>query len=76
MKDQEKGESSKNDGNGNGKGKKPMSKKHIQCYNCQKYGHFASENKGKKVTRQYNNEDSKANLAEADNGPDHDPLLV
>jgi hypothetical protein len=73
-KDQEKGETSKNDGNG--KGKKPMNKKHIQCYNCQKYGHFASECKGKKVPRQYSNEDSKANVAENDNNSDHDPLLL
>ncbi|KAK2426061.1 putative mitochondrial protein [Trifolium repens] len=73
-KDQEKGESSKNEGNG--KGKKPMNKKHIQCYNCQKYGHFASECRGKKVPRQHNNEESKANVAENDNGSDPDPLLV
>jgi hypothetical protein len=53
-----------------------MNKKHIQCYNCQKYGRFASECKGKKVPRQYNNEDSKVNVAETGNGPDHDPLLV
>ncbi|MCI04196.1 retrovirus-related Pol polyprotein from transposon TNT 1-101, partial [Trifolium medium] len=73
-KEQEKSESSKNDGNG--KGKKPMNKKHIQCYNCQKYGHFASECKGEKVPRQYNNEESKANVAENDNGSDRDSSLL
>ncbi|GAU23301.1 hypothetical protein TSUD_237550 [Trifolium subterraneum] len=68
------GESSKS--NGNGKGKKFMNKKNIQCYNCQKYGHFASECRGKKVPRQYNHEESKANLAQNDSGSEADPLLM
>ncbi|GAU29116.1 hypothetical protein TSUD_58820 [Trifolium subterraneum] len=46
-KNDDQGESSKSDGNG--KGKKFMNKKNIQCYNCQKYGHFASECRNKKV---------------------------
>ncbi|GAU43236.1 hypothetical protein TSUD_241260 [Trifolium subterraneum] len=68
------GDSSKSDGNG--KGKKFMNKKHIQCYNCQKHGHFASECRGKKAPRQYNNEESKANLAQNDSGSEADPLLM
>ncbi|MCI62217.1 retrovirus-related Pol polyprotein from transposon TNT 1-94, partial [Trifolium medium] len=67
----EHGESSKND---NGKTKK--SKKHIQCYNCQKYGHYASECKGAKVPRKKNNEDTIANMADQDNEPEIDPLLM
>jgi hypothetical protein len=41
-KEQDRGESSKNDHHRKGK----MNKKNIQCYNCQKYSHFASECKG------------------------------
>ncbi|GAU28768.1 hypothetical protein TSUD_357540, partial [Trifolium subterraneum] len=67
-------ESSKKNGDGNGK--KFMNKKHIQCYNCQKHGHFASECRGKKAPRQYNNEESKANLAQNDSGSEADPLLM
>ncbi|CAJ2637591.1 unnamed protein product [Trifolium pratense] len=75
-KEQDKGESSKN--GSNNKGKKKMNKKNIQCYNCQKYGHFASECRGQKVPRQYNNEESKANMAKNDSGSeqDEDPLLM
>ncbi|GAU32258.1 hypothetical protein TSUD_53860 [Trifolium subterraneum] len=68
------GESSKSDGNG--KGKKVMNKKNIQCYNCQKYGHFASECRNKKVPRQYNNEETKANMAQDESGSEADHLLM
>jgi hypothetical protein len=46
--------SNKNEG-GNGKGKK-KSKEHIQCYNCQKWGHFADECVNPKVPRKRNEE--------------------
>ncbi|GAU32209.1 hypothetical protein TSUD_277890 [Trifolium subterraneum] len=68
------GESSKYDGND--KGKKFMNKKNIQCYNCQKYGHFASECRNKKVPRQYNNEESEANMAQDDSGSETNALLM
>ncbi|GAU37433.1 hypothetical protein TSUD_206690 [Trifolium subterraneum] len=68
------GDSSKSDGNGNGK--KFMNKKNIQCYNCQKYGHFASECRNKKVPRQYNNEESEANMAQNDNGSETNVVLM
>jgi phosphopantetheine adenylyltransferase len=56
-------QNSKNSNEGNGKNqdssqqennngqKKKFNKKEIQCYNCQKWGHFASECKSKKVPR-------------------------
>jgi hypothetical protein len=53
-----------------------MNKKNIQCYNCQKYSHFASECKGQKVPRQYHNEESKVNRAQNDSGSEADPLLM
>ncbi|GAU41499.1 hypothetical protein TSUD_13810 [Trifolium subterraneum] len=68
------GESSKSDGNG--KGKKFMNKKNIQCYNCQKYGHFASECRNKRVPRIHNNKDSEANMAQDDSGSEIDALLM
>ncbi|GAU48847.1 hypothetical protein TSUD_188320 [Trifolium subterraneum] len=68
------GESSKFDGNG--KGKKFMNKKNIQCYYFQKYGHFASECRNKKVPRQYNNKESEANMAQDDSGSETDALLM
>ncbi|GAU37763.1 hypothetical protein TSUD_102800 [Trifolium subterraneum] len=68
------GESSKYDGIG--KGKKFMNKKNIQCYNYQKYGHFASECRNKKVPRQYNNEESEANMAQDDSGSEIDVVLM
>ena len=68
------GESSKYDGND--KGKKFMNKKNIQCYNCQKYGHFASECRNKKFPRQYNNEESEANMAQDDDGSETDVVLM
>ncbi|GAU25734.1 hypothetical protein TSUD_216650 [Trifolium subterraneum] len=64
------------DSDGNGKGKKFMNKKNIQCYNCQKYGHFASKCRNKKVPRQYNNEESEANMAQDDDGSETDVVLM
>ena len=45
-----KSENQKKEGENNGKGKK-KSKEHIQCYNCQKYGHHADECSNPKVPR-------------------------
>ncbi|GAU12969.1 hypothetical protein TSUD_191600 [Trifolium subterraneum] len=73
-KNDDQGESSKSDGNG--KSKKFINKKNIQCYNCQKYGHFASECRNKKVPRQYNNKESEANMAHDDSGSETDALLM
>ncbi|PNY05002.1 putative copia-type polyprotein [Trifolium pratense] len=41
--------------NSNGQ-KKKFNKKEIQCYNCQKWGHFAAECKSKKVPREKTDE--------------------
>ncbi|GAU30894.1 hypothetical protein TSUD_381070 [Trifolium subterraneum] len=64
------------DSDGNGKGKKFMNKKNFQCYKCQKYGHFASECRNKKVPRQYNNMESEANMAHDDSGSETDVVLM
>lgn len=48
-----KGENQKKEGNSNGKGKK-KSKEDIQCYNCQKYGHYVDECNNPKVPRKRN----------------------
>ncbi len=53
-----------------------MNKNNIQCYNCQKYGHFASECRNKKVPRQYNNGESEANMAQDDNGAETYVVLM
>ena len=45
-----KSENQKKEGENNGKGKK-KSKEHIQCYNYQKYGHYADECSNPKVPR-------------------------
>jgi hypothetical protein len=70
--DQDQGESSHCDSNS----KKKKSKKHIQCYNCQKYGHYASECRGAKVPRKQGNDESRANMAHNDNSVETDPLLM
>ncbi|MCH99727.1 F-box protein, partial [Trifolium medium] len=71
-KDQDQSESSKNENNGKNK----KSKKHIQCYNCQKYGHYASECRSQKVPIKQNNEESTANMAHNDSDSEADPLLM
>src|ERR1044072_4475360 len=53
-----------------GKAKK-FDRKKIQCYNCQKWGHFAKECKGKKVKR---NTDDEAHLAKDDS--DQPPIMM
>ncbi|KAG5068162.1 hypothetical protein JHK85_000539 [Glycine max] len=59
-------------GGGNHKvGKKKFNKKGIQCYNCQKWGHFADECKNKRVPR---NADE-AKLAQ-DEDSDSDKVLL
>ena len=63
-----KNQNSKNSNEGTSKGhdhssqegnkgqKKKINKKDIQCYNCQKWGHFAAECKSKKVPREESDE--------------------
>ncbi|XP_062208265.1 uncharacterized protein LOC133909721 [Phragmites australis] len=59
------GESPTKGGSG-GSGNKSRDKSHIQCFNCEKYGHYASECKAPK-------KESEAHLAKAD---DTEPALL
>ena len=67
----DKGESSK-EGNSNQNMKKGFDKKKIQCFKCEKFGHFASEcwcGKGKQVQ----NDEEKAKISQDDSD---DSLLL
>jgi len=73
----EKLESSKSGGgNSNQKnGKRFQDRKSVQCYNCEKWGHFAKDcwfNKGKGVAK--DNEDDEAKMAQEDS--DGEPLVL
>ncbi|WJX18783.1 hypothetical protein P8452_08547 [Trifolium repens] len=62
----------KNGGNNGGKGgKKKFDKRNVQCYNCQKFGHFADECRSKDDS---NNTDAK--LARGNDDDDSVMLLV
>lgn len=61
-----------NSSNNIDKGKKKFNKKGIQCYNCQKCGHFANECRSKKVKRK----DDETQLAQADSSDLDEVLLM
>lgn len=45
------------------KGKSQSGIKNVQCYNCQKYGHFAKDRRGKKGPRSYGKPNKEAHMA-------------
>ncbi|XP_073220132.1 uncharacterized protein [Cicer arietinum] len=53
-------------------GKKKFDKRRVQCYNCQKYGHFADECRSKKEQR----DDGEVQLAQADSFDSDEVLLM
>ncbi|XP_027190496.1 uncharacterized protein [Cicer arietinum] len=75
--DQDKeGGGSRSQQNSDNKSKKPSGKKfnkrRVQCYNCQKYGHFADECRSNKVQR----DDGEAQLAQVDSSDLDEVLLM
>ncbi|XP_073221541.1 uncharacterized protein [Cicer arietinum] len=53
-------------------GKNKFDKRRVQCYNCQKYGHFADECRSKKVRR----DNGEAQLAQEDSSDLYEVLLM
>jgi hypothetical protein len=67
-------ESSSQHSNSNQEKKGKMNMKSVQCYNCQKFGHYARDCRGKKVPRYKNN--SEAHIAQDESDSEPDPMLL
>jgi hypothetical protein len=67
-------ESSSQNSNSNQEKKGKMNMKSVQCYNCQKFGHYARDCRGKKVPRYKNNYE--AHIAQDESDSEPDPMLL
>ncbi|MCH99519.1 retrovirus-related Pol polyprotein from transposon TNT 1-99, partial [Trifolium medium] len=72
--DQAESSSQNNGSNQEKKGK--VNLKNIQCYNCQKYGHFAKDCRWKKVPRYGGKNNSEAHIAHGESDSEVDPMLL
>ncbi|PNX57306.1 hypothetical protein L195_g058629, partial [Trifolium pratense] len=74
-KNSDQGESSQNNGSNQEK-KGKVNLKKIQCYNCQKYGHFGKDCNGKKVPRYGGKNKTEAHIAQEYSDSEIDPMLL
>ncbi|KAK2403406.1 putative mitochondrial protein [Trifolium repens] len=72
-KNNEQAQASSHNNGANQEKKGKMNLKNVQCYNCQKFGHFAKDCRGKKVPRKNHVE---ANMAQSESDTDQDPMLL
>lgn len=73
--DHDPGESSRKKGDGDKGSRRKFDRNKIQCYNCQKFGHFADECKFNNKGQRKKNSDE-AHLAQENSDSDNEPVLL